>query len=169
MMKHNIPIFLIFLIAFISLIAACDKEDTVQPDPYVSIETDLMCNSEFGSKTDEPGPGQSCVWWEYDGDSTLLLQHFNAGFNCCPEEILLSLDFIGDTIVVTERDSMQLCRCNCLYNLDITVHHVKPKKYVVQMLEPFVKDPKSPLIFNIDLVNQKSGKVCDDRDYYPWH
>ncbi len=163
-MKSQINI--LFLL-FISLVA-CNKEESVEPDPSMTSTTDMICNFQFPMKGDEPGENQSCVFWEYDGDSTLLMTHYNAGFNCCPEAILTSMEIRGDTLYITERDSMQLCRCNCLFDIDFVVHNLKSQKYVVKFIEPFVIEPNQPLIFNIDLENNLSGRDCDFRDYYPW-
>ena len=164
-MKNTI----IFLIAgLMGVFVACNKEDPVNPDPYASLETDMLCKSGVELKGEGPDAGQSCVLWEYSEDSVLILKHLNAGFNCCPEKLFTDLAIKGDTIEITERDSLQLCRCNCLYDLEITIHYLKPQKYIIHMVEPFVVEPKEPLIFEIDLKNQSSGKVCADRDYYPW-
>ncbi|MCD6347427.1 MAG: hypothetical protein J7L96_08415 [Bacteroidales bacterium] len=167
-MKRITTILLFAMAGLVGLIVACSRVEPVEPDPYVSLETDMLCKSRGVLKGEAPGAGESCVWWEYDGDSTLILKHLNAGFNCCPEKLFTDLAIKGDTIEITERDSLQLCRCNCFYDLDITVHHVKSQKFIVHFVEPFVTGLKDPLIFQIDLENQSSGKACQDRDYYPW-
>jgi len=141
-MKRNIP----FLLAgVIGLLLACNREDSVLPDPSMSASYDMVCKDFIPLKSEAPGEDQSCVFWEYDGDSTLTMTHYNAGFNCCPEEILTSMKISGDTLYVTERE-----------------------KYVVTFIEEYVIAPDPPLVFEIDLENDLSGDVCQDRDYYPW-
>jgi len=164
-MKTNI----IFLLAAIAgLLVACNKEDPVIPDPSMSTSYDMICKGLDPVKSEVPGKNQTCIKWEYDGDSTLSMTHYNAGFNCCPEAFLTSMQISGDTLYVTERDSMQLCRCNCLYDIDFVVHNLKPQKYVVRFIERYVIDPNPPLVFDIDLEKDLSGEVYQDRDYYPW-
>ncbi len=152
----------------ILILSGCTKEDEPSLDPYVSIYTDLECKDRGPLKGDIPGSNQTCVKWDYDGDSTLNLIHYNSGFNCCPEEILIDFEISGDTIHITERDSMQQCRCNCLYDLELTIHHLEAKKYTLHFDEPFIIDPKQPLVFEIDLTQTSYGKFCEDRDFYPW-
>lgn len=162
------PIILFLLAGIIGLFVSCNKEDPVLPDPSMSALYDMICKDYDPLKGEEPGENQSCIFWEYDGDSTLTMTHYNAGFNCCPEEILTSMRISGDTLYVTERDSLQLCKCNCLYDIDFVVHNLKPQKYVVRFVEEYVIEPNPPLVFEIDLEEDLSGEVCQDRDYYPW-
>ncbi len=167
-MKTRIFQKLMILSLLLPLTLFCKKEEPVKLDPFASLATNMECKFGAGLKGDEPGPNQSCVKWNYDGDSTLILKHFNAGFNCCPEEILIDFSIDGDVITITEDHQSQLCRCNCLYDLEITLHHIEAGKYTVQFVEPFVIEPKTPLVFTIDLEQVDNGKVCSNRDYYPW-
>ncbi len=159
----------VLLILSISLfgIYSCNRED-IYPDPYMSDSYDMVCKDKGPLKGEGPESNQTCVDWEYDGDSTLQFTHYNAGFNCCPEAILTSMKISGDTIYISERDSMQLCRCNCLYDIDFSIHNLRPQKYIVEFVEAYVVEPSPPLVFEIDLKDALSGKVCQDRDYYPW-
>jgi hypothetical protein len=150
------------------VLSACNREDEVKPDPVMSSSTDMVCKFTVPLKGESPGPNQTCVMWEYTEEGTLLLTHYNAGFNCCPEKILTSMQISGDTIIITERDSLQLCRCNCLYDIDFVIENVEQANYVIRFDEPFVTDPKQPLQFVIDLDEASSGKYCEYRDYYPW-
>lgn len=162
------PIILFLLAGTIGLFLACNKEDPILPDPSMSAVYDMVCKYQDSIKGEELEKNQTCVFWEYDGDSTLTLTHYNAGFNCCPVAILTSMIISGDTVYVTERDSLQLCRCNCLYDLDFVVHHLKPQKYIVKFIERYVIEPNPPLVFEIDLEEDLSGEVYQDRDYNPW-
>lgn len=152
----------ILLLIFIS----CGRETPV-PDPELSSSSDLICKSQEPLKGETPGPNQTCVDWKYV-DGRLLMTHFNAGFNCCPEAILTALRFSGDTLYVTERDSLQLCRCNCLYYVDLIIDNIQEKVYTIHFVEPFVIEPMEPLVFTIDLKKNSEGRVCQERDYYPW-
>ena len=158
----------IILVAILGMIVACNREETIYPDPYLSDSYNMICKFLDPLKGEDPAENQTCVDWEYDGDSTFTMTHFNSGFNCCPVAILTSMRMSGDTLYIAERDSMQLCRCNCLYDIDFVVHYLKPQKYVVRFIEPFVIDPMPPLVFEINLEEEMSGRVCQNRDYYPW-
>lgn len=155
-------------VLIISLSFSCKREEPQELLPVLDSSCDLVCKSNAPLKGEEPDRNQSCVFWEYDGEGILTMTHFNAGFNCCPEAILTSMKINGDTLEITERDSMQLCRCNCLYDVDFVIRDLKPGKYVVRIHEPFVIEPLLPLTFTLDLEAQVAGKACDYREYYPW-
>ncbi len=148
-MKTRIFQKLMILSLLLPLTLFCKKEEPVKLDPFASLATNMECKFGAGLKGDEPGPNQSCV-------------------KCCPEEILIDFSIDGDVITITEDHQSQLCRCNCLYDLEITLHHIEAGKYTVQFVEPFVIEPKTPLVFTIDLEQVDNGKVCSNRDYYPW-
>lgn len=157
---------LVFLAA-VFILMACSREQTPDQDPVMSYYSDTVCKFTDPLKGDSPGQDQTCVNWSYR-DDTLFLTHYNAGFNCCPEKILTSMHLSGDTIYLKERDSLQLCRCNCLYDIDYAIAHLAEGSYVIAFDEPFVTDPKEPLVFQIDLDEQQAGSYCQERDYYPW-
>lgn len=156
-----------FVALLFVVLASCNREDTPDPDPVMLYATDMQCKFQTPLKGDTPGVDQSCVSWNFEED-TLYLTHYNAGFNCCPEKILTSFRISGDTLYVTERDSLQLCRCNCLYDIDYKFANLNEQAYILHFDEPFVIDPKEPLEFEIDLKNEPTGKFCQNRDYYPW-
>ena len=158
----------ILFVAFLMFGSSCGRDDEPVLDPEMSSSTDMVCKFMVPLKGDAPGPNQTCVFWEYNDDGLFTMTHYNAGFNCCPEAILTSMTVSGDTIFIVERDSLQLCRCNCLYDIDFVIENLQAQKYIVSFYEPFVVEPKAPLVFEIDLEAEVSGKYCEYRDYYPW-
>jgi hypothetical protein len=156
---------LIFLTALVFLMASCEKP----PDVSTSLTStsDMQCKSGSDLKTGEPGKTQSCISYEYDGDSTLYLVHYNAGFNCCPEQILVDFEVKGDSLIITEDDLKQDCRCNCLFHVNITIHNLKKTKYHVKIIEPLAR-VESLLVFDLDLKKKATGQECVTRDYIPW-
>ena len=147
---------------------SCGRSDEPVLDPLMSSSSDMVCKNQGLLKDESIETNQTCVYWDYTEDGLFTMTHYNAGFNCCPEAILSSMTVSGDTIYIVERDSMQLCRCNCLYDIDFVISNLQAKKYVVSFDEPFVIEPKVPLVFEIDLENDVSGKYCEFRDFYPW-
>lgn len=156
------------LLLLVVMGVSCHTETVPEPDPEMSFTAVEECKFQDPLKGDSPGPDQTCVIWTYDAEHTLELTHVNAGFNCCPEKILTSMRISSDTIYLTEWDSLQLCKCLCLYDIDFVIQNLPPQKYVMLFEEPYVTPPKQPLVFTIDLMDAVSGELCQDRDYYPW-
>jgi hypothetical protein len=94
--------------------------------------------------------------------------HYNAGFNCCPEQILVNMEVKGDSILITEDDLVSECRCNCLFHVNLTLHNLDRTKYHVKVMEPLAR-ADNLLMFDIDLKKNPTGQACVERDYYPWN
>ena len=158
------------LISFIFfLFAACEKVEEQMPPPFMESFADVEeCLSFPLMKSNQPGENQSCLFYKYDGDSILNITHYNAGFNCCPEKILTSFELRNDTIFITEDDSLQLCRCNCLFNVEFTIHNLPPGQYVITLNEPLVPLEEKKFIIDIDLEDVPMDQICQFRDFYPW-
>ncbi len=110
----------------------------------------------------------SCIHYTYyPSTNELILQHINAGFNCCPEKIYGKFFMTGDTIVIEEFEASALCDCNCLYDLNIKLNGIAPKKYRVKFIEPYCGNQEK-LIFNLDLAKDTNGSYCVTRKQYPW-
>lgn len=110
----------------------------------------------------------SCVQYSYDpANFKLSMQHINAGFNCCPEEIYCEIHTSNDTIIIQEFEKEQACNCLCLFDLDIEVNNVDQNKYVLKFVEPYAEGQEE-LIFGIDLTSGNEGEYCVIRKGYPW-
>ena len=107
------------------------------------------CLSFAPLKGNQPGQNQSCIFYEYDGDSVLKINHYNSAFNCCPEEIITSFELRNDTIYIVEDDAKQLCKCNCLFNVEMTIHNLPPGKYVIRIEEPYVTQEDQIFVFDM--------------------
>ena len=158
----------VFVFCFLLIGISCGRDDEPVLDPEMTSSSDMVCKYQEPLKEETPSSNETCVFWEYNDDGLFTMTHYNAGFNCCPEAILTSMTVSGDTIYIVERDSLQLCRCNCLYDIDFVISNLQAKKYVVSFDEPFVTDPKVPLVFEVDLEAGESGKYCEYREFYPW-
>lgn len=110
---------------------------------------------------------QDCVEYSYDGVGTLLLKHWNAGFNCCPE-MATNVSIEDNVITIEEIEIAGYCDCLCLFDLDYEIVQLPPGEYTVTVIEPYVHEGQEILEFSIDLVSSPSGIHCVYRDFYPW-
>jgi len=155
---------------FFFLLSGCEKAAEDLPTPYMESFADVgECLSYTPLKGNQPGPNQSCIFYEYDGDSVLKITHYNSAFNCCPEEIITSFEFRNDTIFIVEDDAKELCRCNCLFNVEMTIHNLPPGRYIMKVSEPNVPQEDQIFMFELDLNDVPADQVCKYREFYPWH
>jgi hypothetical protein len=110
----------------------------------------------------------SCIIYSFDASvNKLILKHVNAGFNCCPEELYCTVSMNNDTIIIQEFEKKSLCRCNCLYDLDIELIGVESKNYSIKIIEPYAMGQEK-LNFKLDLEHSNEGSYCVTRKQYPW-
>ena len=119
----------------------------------------------FGTRA---GFDETCVIYDYDGQGLLTLQHINAGFNCCPGDIIVDITINDNIIEIAEMESQSACDCTCLYDLNIEVHYLNPGDYTIQFDEPYLPPGDEPLVFVLDLNGPASGSFCLPRSGYPW-
>ena len=110
---------------------------------------------------------QDCIEYVYDGQS-LILKHVNAGFNCCPGEILADIDIVGNLITITENEQEAGCFCLCLFDLDFEIINLQPGDYTIRVNELYIQDGDDVLEFTLQLVSGTTGVFCLKRSYYPW-
>lgn len=119
-----------------------------------------------------PPPNQDCLEWDYDGTGQLHIRHLNAGFNCCPDEIVVNAYVDTGLIVIEEQEflaSGEGCDCLCLFDLEYTIVNVHPDSYAIHVLEPYAQAGDDPLAAIITLdPAPDSGTFCVDRSHYPW-
>jgi hypothetical protein len=125
---------------------------------------------EFGK---DPGtsPDQDCIEYQYDGQGVLLMKHVNAGFNCCPDTILAGVSLVGNTIIITENESLEPsggCDCICLFDVDYQVDNLPPGEYTITVNELYLQPGEEILEFTVDLSSVTSGSYCVERNDYPW-
>jgi Dockerin type I domain len=138
-------------------------------DPYGYVAGYGECKSSVkASKTDSIPPDQDCISYQYNESGVLSLQHINAAFNCCVDDIIVDLYSNGDTILIQEAEVNPNCRCLCLYDLDIVVTNLPPGQYFIKVIEPYAQEGDPPLEFPVDLAVVPSGNFCAGRDHYPW-
>jgi len=148
------------------LIFSCERDNQIMTGKIIN---DSGCkNSKSGEfKTDTPD-SLACVFYSYDkSESKLSVNHINAGFNCCPEKLFCNISLKGDTIIISESEKKTLCRCDCLYDLDIEITGVDAKEYNIKFIEPYAGNQEK-IIFHLDLKNTTEGSFCVLRNQYPW-
>jgi hypothetical protein len=148
---------------------SCSRNNHYQGEFFVTFSSDMTCHSGGDLKSDNPSPETSCIKYTYVGDSLLTLSHLNAGFNCCPENFAVDIEVKGDSLIVREEDVKQLCRCNCLYNLDILVHNLPADTYHVRIVEPYVQGDEARLVFDLHLKSETEGQFCVTRPEAWWY
>ncbi len=123
------------------------------------------------SSPDSTPPNQTCIEYQYDGQSVLSINHINAGFNCCPDELAAIISIEGNVITIEEVEYLYSggCDCLCLFNLDYEITGLPPGEYTVIVIEPYRHPDDEPLEFTINLSSSpSSGSHCVYRSYYPW-
>ncbi len=112
-------------------------------------------------------PDVDCMVYQYEG-GILKLNHINAGFNCCPEQIVVDIQVVGDTILIEESEINGMCFCLCLFDLEMQINYLEPGEYLIRVIEPYLAENDEPLEFTIDLVAEPAGAYCVPRLGYPW-
>ncbi len=122
------------------------------------------------SRSDTILDNQECFTYVYDGDSVLTLRHINACFNCCPEELLATIDIAEHTITITEDETLENgtgCECYCLFDVDYRIGGLLPDSYTI-IIKGLCLGENPPLQTTLDLSGATSGQFCVERGYYPW-
>lgn len=119
--------------------------------------------------TDSIPPDQDCMVYQYDGEGVLLLEHINAGFNCCPDELLAEITIQDNIITIEEDESLESggCDCLCLFDVDYRIDNLPPGEYTIKAYGMYLLGAEI-LEFTVDLTSSPSGMHCVYRDHYPW-
>ena len=65
-------------------------------------------------------------------DGTLNVLHRNATYNCCRDDIAISLSVEGDLLRLTEEEILtDPCYCICCYEVEATIVSIDPGTYTV--------------------------------------
>jgi hypothetical protein len=124
-----------------------------------------------GTAIDSTPPDQDCIEYQYDGSSVLLLKHVNAGFNCCPDDILADITIEDNVITIEEDESLEIsggCDCICLFDVNYRISNLPPGEYTIRVYGMYLQEGDEILEFTVDLASSPSGIYCVYREYYPW-
>jgi hypothetical protein len=170
----NMKILHISLACILLLVLCCSENriagnDSNDSGPSGSLVDYSGCK-EFQSVNYTNGTPSSndCIEYQYDGENVLLVKHVNAGFNCCPDKILAEINVRNNEIVIEEKEEMDMpCPCLCLYDVDYEIANLKPGKYEIKVIEPYIGEDILEAI--LDLSSATSGSFCIERIHYPWN
>ena len=169
-------IYLLLIVSLIGLVIfSCKKNDNHDHNDKQLIITGQLISyskskndSESKSQIVETPDSLSCVDYSFDkGKNKLTLRHINAGFNSCPDSLYCKIELIGDTILIQEFEKNAHCFGMCMYDLDIEINGVEPKKYQIKFIEPY-GSKQNKLEFEIDLTRVTNGTYCVTRKSFPW-
>ncbi len=154
------------------LLPGCEKaeDENIQGQISGRLVSHTECKKFNRGKKDPPvtPDSLSCIAYSYDPfNHTLQLTHINAGFNCCPDSLYCNISSVNDTLLIEEFEKAALCKCNCLYDLEITLLGISPQKYQVKFIEPYAGSQEK-ILFEMDLNEHTEGTFCVTRKNYPW-
>jgi len=162
----KVPSFLSTVLFTALVLQGCNKAEQQIEGQLVS-HSDCKSSKTLAIYAETPDT-LSCMNYTYDGPGKILsLEHINAGFNCCPNEITCSFSENGDTIIISEREESSLCNCNCLFDLKIELVNIEAKSYIIKVIEPYC-GKQEKLVFTFDPEISPAGSACAKRKVYPW-
>jgi hypothetical protein len=169
-MNSYFKYFGIIALTVVVCLAGCKTKAGETPDVVVSLMGYDGCKlmPEAGMDGLRQIPMQECLEYDYDGRGTLVLKHVNSGFNCCPGELTADVTVIGKRIRIFEKEKEAGCHCLCLYDLDYRIENVAGGVYLVAFVCPYVEAHEEMLEVELDLSGPGNGRICVDREHYPW-
>ena len=174
--QRSAHVFSLILPALLVTLSGCTGTKSVPSSPQDSEQpTGALvdaseCKSFRLAPIDSVTPSNmDCIEYAYGTDSSLVLRHVNAAFNCCPGALFATFEFHDSVIIIEEHETAALCGCDCLYDLEFALRHISPGVYGIKVIEPYVGDDEEPLDFVVDLRIPASGNYCVERDTYPWN
>jgi len=165
--KFVLP-FLLILIYF-SLFPGCSTQGK-SPEGQLLRFSGCKNFSQDGSLVKEniSSAAEECAEYFYDGHGHLQLKHINAAFNCCPGNISADIIIEPGEIIIKEKESAAICDCNCLFDVDYEIIHLKPGVYRISVKNSYQPSDEPPLEFIVSLEEPTSDTFCVPRKKYPW-
>jgi len=98
-----------------------------------SSHSDCLFAFEFAGEGDPyPGCGKDIVEVTVEA-GTLRVVHRNATYNCCPDDIRVSLSTQGNRLTLTEEEILTMpCHCLCCYDVQTEVAGLTPGPWLVE-------------------------------------
>ena len=102
-----IPLIVVFVLLSM-IVVGCDDDDAdeLQPSetPELSYEIEYGECKVFKHYDVSADSSLDCLEYRYENE-TLYIKHINAGFNCCPGEIVATISLEGDTLLIEEAET----------------------------------------------------------------
>jgi beta propeller repeat protein len=96
-------------------------------------------NNSGNDRSSDAGAGISAFFGEEKfsysyHDNLLYLLHENAIYNCCIEEITVTMEMAGNTITIYEDEKLEGsgCKCSCSYDITTKIGCLEPGTYTVK-------------------------------------
>ncbi|MGB2987485.1 MAG: hypothetical protein WBE26_16600, partial [Phycisphaerae bacterium] len=110
----------------------CHVEDIVIPEapPRIGGYSNSGCLDKSGGDRSQCGEDEIELT---PGPGTLDVVHRNALYNCCPDDIVISLSVEGAVLRLTEEEILtDGCFCVCCFDVQATVLNLEPGEYTVE-------------------------------------
>jgi hypothetical protein len=151
---------------------SCSEKEKVLPDQIPSISlTEFSGCGDIDGKTKSSNSFDdtlSVIIYSYDAlTKELQINHINAAFNCCPGKLYCETSLSNDTLYVKEYEQSSQCKCNCLYDLNLSLGNIEERTYILSIVEPYISNQEK-LISVINLKIKKEGIFVALRKKYPW-
>jgi len=104
--------------------------------PYIKEYSNSGCLSNYNVDSSEyseeyPYCEDEGIKAKVEGDS-IFLTHSNATYNCCPDDIKVTLFVKGNRLILREKEILTTpCECLCCYNIETQIAGVKPDTYIL--------------------------------------
>ncbi|MCK4660501.1 MAG: hypothetical protein KAV82_13345, partial [Phycisphaerae bacterium] len=100
------------------------------PSPYVAEYSNSGCLDR--TRDEYPPCGDNEIVLTVEGN-TLNVLHLNATYNCCPDDIVISLTVEGDVLRLTEEEILtNPCYCICCYEVRARIVDLPSGEYTVE-------------------------------------
>jgi hypothetical protein len=110
-----------------------------------------------------------CIEYQYDGAGTLHISHINAGLNCCPSGVNLTVIINDGNLIITEKELLDMggCDCYCLFDIEYTLEDIPPGYYMMKVIGECLHG-QDPLQVIVDFSEPRTGTHCVERYLHPW-
>lgn len=106
--------------------------------------------------------GKECIEYSYK-NQTLRINHINAAYNCCPDDIIAQIKIHATLLEIAEDDVLTTpCKCLCLYDVPHKITPLPPAVYTIAI------SGDNNISTEADLINNPEGIYCEERTGYPW-
>jgi hypothetical protein len=163
-----------FILLFLSyaVFTGCEKaNDASNAEPKGVLVNYTGCKDDtIITVTDTTPNNLDCIEYNYNSIKGILkLKHINAGFNCCPGKITADISINSDAIIINEKEEEAGCHCNCLFDIYYEFSNLDSWTFRIVIVEPYRPVEETVLEFDVDLMNNPTGKFCVERNNYPWN
>jgi hypothetical protein len=105
-----------------------------EPEPQVGSYSDSGCLTAPNDRGIACGEDQEDQVEFTPGPSSLYVLHRNAVYNCCPDDIVITLTVEGSVLRLREEEVLTMpCWCLCCYDVEATLIDLAPGAYTAEL------------------------------------